>query len=155
MAEKNELFGITYLATHKKLALLDFFKPDYSYFNSTVVILDPFLSAPYISTVFYSSDFFKNSRSISKLYESTTSVEHFLCGNVFDSGKSYMVHNVSHLNPIDCLETDDISIRIPEKVNPNATQSPLTRQYSSTIIKHLNMVQYTESNHYPCYETIR
>ena len=113
--DKNDLWGVTYLANSDEIAVLELFEPNYQYFNSTAVIIHPNKTQGYTSTELYGR-YLDGCISISRLYESTSSVSYFLCGSVGVGGRRYFAHDAGFLMADNCIVSNDIEIEIDDNI---------------------------------------
>lgn len=152
--EKNDLWGVTYLANRDEIAVLELFEPNYQYFNSTAVIFDPNKTTGYTSKEFYGG-YLDGCISISRLYENTSSVSYFLCGRVGVDGRRYLAHDAGFLIGDYCLECNDIGIDIEKLYEFEVEIEPLS--YNLNYVNFYGMLSNLNINtqYFHCINQIR
>ena len=132
--EKNYPIDITYLSEKKTVAVLDFFDPDYTAVNPTVVLFKPDELTNYVYYKFNYDDMLYW-HSLSKLCETPAGASFYLCGGVYGADKYYHIHNVGSLSYDQCVDSHEIAIDRDERVEYTALPSPLQFTHNLSLLQ--------------------
>ena len=154
LRNKSGLFGLTYLAESKRLAVLEMFDPSYNYMCSSVVMMDPWASITYTAQVFRDNNI-KDYNSIGRLYSAGYTVNHFVAGFT-NNNNSYWWAQDDVVNPIvQCANTNTISVKVDQPTNKSILLSPLMPIGQAYNLKPSIQVPSSYYMNTPCPDPIR
>ncbi len=154
MHGKSGLFGLTYLAVSKKLAVLELLDPGYSSFNSSVVMFEPMTTSTYTADVFH--DVGQNDyNSMGRLYSAGYTVNHFVAGYTHNNNGHWWAQDdvVNTSDP--CAYKGEVKVKVTPPTTKSLLSSPLSPIARVLNLNSILQASSTYSSVYPCTYSIR